>query len=59
MQLDAALEAKGLGDRKGKLRTGWLQRLEDLINVAKGLDSMLGLERRQKRVQSLAEVMAE
>jgi membrane-bound lytic murein transglycosylase MltF len=48
-----------LVDRKGKLRAGWLQRLEGLVNVAKGLDAMLGLERRQKRVPSLQEVMSE
>jgi hypothetical protein len=59
VQLDAALEVRGLVDRKGKLRAGWLQRLEGRINVAKGLDAMLGLERRQKRVPSLSEVMAE
>jgi hypothetical protein len=59
VQLDAAIEVRGLVDRKGKLRAGWLQRLEGLVNVAKGLDAMLGLERRQKRVPSLQEVMSE
>jgi hypothetical protein len=29
------------------------------VSVAKGLDAMLGLERRQKRVPGLSEVMAE
>jgi hypothetical protein len=50
---------RGFVDRKGKLRAGWLQRLEGLVSVAKGLDAMLGLERRQKRVPGLSEVMAE
>ena len=59
VQLDAAIEVKGLVDRKGKLRAGWLQRLEGLINVAKGLDTLLGLDRRQRRVPSLAEVLSE
>jgi hypothetical protein len=49
-QLDAALEVRGLFDRRGKLRVAWLQRLEALINTAKGIDSLLGLERRQRHV---------
>ncbi len=52
-QVDDALEAKGMLDRRGRLRTAWLQRLEGLINTAKALDSLLGLERRQKKVDPL------
>lgn len=54
VQLDAALEVRGLVDRKGKLRAGWLQRLEGLINVAKALDNLLGLERRAKDIRSMS-----
>lgn len=57
LQVDAALEVHGLFDRRGKLRAGWLQRLEGLIGSAKGLDVLLGLERRQKRIPSIGEVL--
>lgn len=56
-QLDAAIESLGLFSKDGKLRVAWLQRLEGLINTAKGLDSLLGLDRRQKRIPSLDEVL--
>jgi len=48
--LAAALETKGLFDKRGKLRIAWLQRLEGLVNTARQLDQLLGLERRQKRL---------
>jgi hypothetical protein len=48
-QLDAALEMRGLVDRRGKLRAVWLQRLEGLIGAARAIDSLLGLERRPKQ----------
>jgi hypothetical protein len=50
LQLDTALELQGLFDRRGKLRLMWLQRLEGLIAAAKGLDSLLGLDRKPRRV---------
>jgi len=50
IQLDGMLEIRGLVDKRGKLRASWLQRLEALIATARGLDQLLGLERRQKRV---------
>ena len=46
LQLDAAIELRGLFDKRGKLRVAWLQQLQSLINTAKGIDSLLGLERR-------------
>jgi hypothetical protein len=50
LQLDAAIELRGLFDKRGKLRVAWLQQLQSLINTAKGIDSLLGLERRQKPI---------
>ena len=58
LQLDAAIELRGLFDKRGKLRVAWLQQLQSLINAAKGIDSLLGLERRQRPVTSLADLMA-
>jgi hypothetical protein len=58
LQLDAALELRGLVDSKGKLRVQWLQRLEGLISTALRIDGTLGLERREKRVPSLEEYIA-
>ena len=57
LQLDTAIETRGLFDRRGKMRLGWLQRLEGLIASAKGLDSLLGLARQAKRTQTLAEYL--
>ncbi len=56
-QLDDALELRGLLDRKGKLRTAWLQQLAGLIEKARSLDVTLGLERRQKRVANALELL--
>ncbi len=56
-QLDAALELRGLTDSSGKLRATWLQQLQNLIGTAKGIDSLLGLQKRAKRVPSLAEAL--
>jgi hypothetical protein len=57
--LDAALELRGLFDKRGKLRDRWLTQLQGLIRTAQGLDALLGLERRQKPVASLADVLRE
>src|SRR5262249_48358958 len=59
VQLDTALELRGLIDKRGKLRVAWLQQLSSLISTAKSLDQLLGLERRPKKVQSLDEIFAE
>jgi hypothetical protein len=59
LQLDTAIELRGLFDKRGKVRLAWLQRLEGLIAAAKGLDSLLGLERRQKRIPTLDEFLAQ
>lgn len=50
IQLDDALELRGLLDRRGRLRTNWLQQLATLINTAKALDTLLGLDRKPKQV---------
>ncbi|MEO8520043.1 MAG: hypothetical protein ABI603_01695 [Acidobacteriota bacterium] len=58
-QLDAALEVRGLFDQRGKLRVAWLQQLQQLVNCAKGIDSLLGLERRARDVSvGLADYIA-
>ena len=56
MQLDAAIEVRGLFDRRGKLRVAWLQQLQSLINTAKGIDSLLSLDRREKAVPRLSNI---
>jgi hypothetical protein len=50
IQLDDAIELRGLLDRRGKLRVTWLQQLSSLITTAKAIDTLLGLERRTKPV---------
>lgn len=58
-QIDDTLELRGLIDRRGRLRTAWLQRLEGLVATAIRLDTLLGLQRGQRRVLTLNERMAE
>ena len=58
LQLDAALEQRGLVDKRGKLRVTWLQQLGGLIEKARALDITLGLARRQKRTPTLDEYLA-
>lgn len=58
LQLDAALEQRGLVDKRGKLRVAWLQQLGGLIEKARALDTTLGLGRSQKLVPSLSEYLA-
>jgi hypothetical protein len=59
LQLDAALELRGLLDRRQKLRTQWLQQLGTLIEKARALDITLGLERRQRNVTESPQQWAE
>jgi hypothetical protein len=59
VQLDGALEVRGLVDRRNKLRVAWLQMLATLIASARSIDSLLGLERRQRQGLTLAEILAE
>ena len=59
VQLDAALELRGLTDSSGKLRVAWLQQLQSLMNAAKGIDALLGLQKRTKKVTSLQEHVSE
>jgi hypothetical protein len=54
LQLDTALEIHGITDRRGKLRATWLTKLANLIAIAKGLDVVLGLERRSRDIGSLS-----
>jgi hypothetical protein len=58
VQLDAAIELRGLFDKRGKLRVQWLQQLQSLIATAKSVDSLLGLERRAKPVASPLDYIA-
>jgi hypothetical protein len=51
----AALEHHGLMDRRGRLREGWIRRLESLIGTARSLDATLGYSRHQRDVGSLAD----
>jgi hypothetical protein len=47
-QLDEALELRGVLDRRGKLRQQWLTMLCSLIDRARALDQLLGLQRRER-----------
>jgi hypothetical protein len=55
VQLDAALELKGMIDGHGKLRSAWLTRLEGLIGIAISLDRLLGFARHEKQVETIDE----
>jgi hypothetical protein len=57
IQLDAALELRGIVDRRQKLRAAWLSALASLIERARQLDVTLGLARRAKPVPTLAEYL--
>lgn len=59
LALDAALEQRGMLDRRGKLRVAWLQQLASLIDRARALDVTLGLARRAKRVPTLDDYLAD
>jgi len=54
LQLDAAIEVRGLFDKRGKLRVQWLAQLQALINTAKGIDSLLGLDRRSRVIKGIS-----
>jgi hypothetical protein len=58
VQLDAAIEVRGLFDKRGKLRVAWLQQLQGLIRTAQGIDSLLGLDRRARPVGGLQAAIA-
>jgi hypothetical protein len=55
LQLDGALELRGLIDKRGRLRVSWLQQLQGLMGQAKAIDAQLGLDRRAKRVETIGE----
>jgi hypothetical protein len=57
VQLDAAIETRGLFDPRGKLRVAWLGKLESLIAAARGIDNVLGLDRRARDVGSMQDYM--
>lgn len=56
-KLSWALNHHGFFDRRGRLRTTWIARLESLINTAMALDKTLGLHRKARQVPTLHEVM--
>ncbi len=53
VQLTAALDTRGIIDPKGRLRVAWLQQLQKLVASAVRVDSLLGLERRSRKVGDL------
>lgn len=59
IQLDSALELRGLVDRRNKLRVTWLAQLSTLIASAVRLDSLLGLDRRTRQLPSLAQLLTQ
>jgi hypothetical protein len=54
LQLDTALELHGVVDRRHKLRAAWLGRLIGLISTARNIDSLLGLDRRERDVTAMS-----
>jgi hypothetical protein len=57
LQIDDAIDLKGLVDPRGRLRVAWLSKLESLVAACLRIDRELGLERGAKQVTSLAEVL--
>jgi len=55
--LSDALERFGMFDRRGRLRSGWLQRLEALIGRGQAIDATLGLGRRERHVPTAHELI--
>ena len=56
LQIDDAIELRGLIDRRGRLRVVWLTKLESLIGAAVRVDTLLGLQRRPKHVDVATEL---
>lgn len=60
LKLAHALEAHGEFDRRGRLRKGWIELLDRLINTAVSMDKILGLSRRAKPTPaSFADALAQ
>jgi hypothetical protein len=45
LQVNHALDRRGMVDRRGKLRDRWLNQLQSLVSTALAIDRQLGLER--------------
>lgn len=58
LQIDSALDALGIFDKRGKLRVAWLGKLEGLIGMALRLDASLGLARRARPVPNIGDYLA-
>ncbi len=56
-KLARALSVYGEFDKRGRLRKGWIELLDRLVNTAVSIDKTLGLARKQKQVPSLAEYL--
>jgi len=59
LKLAYALRTQGDFDKRRRLRKGWIELLERLISSAVSLDKTLGLQRRTKSVQSVADILKE
>jgi hypothetical protein len=53
MQLDTAIESRGMFDGHGRLRATWLERLTTMVKQAAAIDAQLGLQARSKQPASL------
>lgn len=58
-RLSDTLDRLGLFDRRGRLRVAWLQRLEGLAGMLVRHDAILGLDRRPKRIPTIADLIRE
>lgn len=59
MQLDTAIEARGMFDGHGRLRATWLERLTTMVKQAAAIDAQLGQERRTARSLTFRERLNE
>lgn len=55
MQLDSAIESRGMFDGHGRLRATWLERLTTMVKQAAALDAQLGQARRSTAIPTLAD----
>jgi hypothetical protein len=57
--LSGTLDSRGIVDPRGRLRDRWLSQFTSLVSTARGLDSLLGLDRRPRQLPSLADLLTQ
>jgi hypothetical protein len=59
LKLAHALDTQGEFDKRGRLRKGWIELLDQLISSAVTIDKTLGLQRRPKPVDDWSDIQRE